>query len=215
MSGNKAIKLSFCLLLISLILSSCAGKDQRVNESKALETTGSHQSESEETREDKPVITTETEHSQDSSVSESESAEESKSPESEESKSPESKKNNEKAEAPIFRKYHQLLDEHEEISIKDAMDMAENDETFLLYLGLRDCPNCARVFPLLDKYSSQYEIPLYYVDAENYKEKYFQEFMRKYEFKTVPMLFKAEDQTFTKVKLEKPYSLENLEKYLN
>lgn len=207
MSGNKAIKLSFCLLLISLILSSCAGKDQRANESKALETTGSHQSESAEPTEDKPVITTETEHSQDSSVSESESAEESKNPEPE--------KKNEKAEAPIFRKYHQLLDEHDEISIKDAMDMAENDETFLLYLGLRDCPNCARVFPLLDKYSSQYEIPLYYVDAENYKEKHFQEFMRKYEFKTVPMLFKAEDQTFTKVKLEKPYSLENLEKYLN
>lgn len=52
-------------------------------------------------------------------------------------------------------------------SIDDIEKMVDNKESFVLYIGSKDCHNCTNFTPKLEDIINEYEINVYYIDTYN------------------------------------------------
>lgn len=57
-----------------------------------------------------------------------------------------------------------------ELSVSDVIEKINNKESFVLCISQTTCSHCASYKPKLEKISRKYDIELFYIDIDNYRD---------------------------------------------
>ncbi len=81
--------------------------------------------------------------------------------------------------------YYEIVEHFETISIEDLLEKVSNNETFLVYIGYAECPDCRRFVPILNNVREELKLVIFYVDGSK-KSDALTEFSTAYDIKYVP-----------------------------
>lgn len=83
--------------------------------------------------------------------------------------------------------YDRIVSTFEEIGFGELLEKIDNKETFLLYVGYKNCPDCRNFLPVFEKIRDKFDLEIFYSDGGQFSPE-LDEFMKRYDVEYVPIL---------------------------
>ncbi len=78
------------------------------------------------------------------------------------------------------------MTKYEEISYDDYIEMIENKDTFILFVGSNECSHCALYKDKVNQFISEYQVMIYYIDVNKFTPEQLSEFKVQINFNSTP-----------------------------